>query len=151
MTSKLTLIKREKSTHSKKKNTAKAKNLNKIPACFIRLKSMADFIFHVSSSHLHLIHILLAWVHCFRRILIFLIVHIVPHETLLVEANDHLRALDVGDARRHQIGLVRILPLHQEHELALRVCRAQNLLWYQTAFEASWLRIFLLLILRIFK
>lgn len=55
-----------------------------------------------------------------------------PREPLLVELDDHLWAAHVGLLGRHQVRLVRALPLHQEHQLAAavrRTCR-ETLLYY---------------------
>ena len=45
----------------------------------------------------------------------------VPSEPLLVELDHGLGALHVGLSREHKVGLVRTLPLDEEHELARRV------------------------------
>ena len=61
----------------------------------------------------------------------------VPGEALLVELDDGLRALDVGLPRRHQVGLVRPLPLDEEHELAGGVGGADDALRVEAAVEAA--------------
>jgi len=67
----------------------------------------------------------------------------VPREPLLVELDDNLRTLDIGKLSRYQIGLVIVLPLHEEHELAARVRRANDLLGQEVAVESTWARIVL--------
>ena len=47
----------------------------------------------------------------------YYLVRSVPGESLLVELDDCLGALDVGQLRRDQVRLVTSLPLHQEHQL----------------------------------
>ena len=61
----------------------------------------------------------------------------VPCESLLVELDDHLGTLDVGGLGEHEVGLVRVLPLHEEHELAARVGRADDLLGQEAAVETT--------------
>lgn len=39
----------------------------------------------------------------------------VPSETFLVEADNHLRAADVGHTRRHYVRFVAVLPFDEEH------------------------------------
>jgi hypothetical protein len=41
----------------------------------------------------------------------------VPGQPLLVELDDDLRAFDVGLAGGDEVRLVRVLPLHEEHQL----------------------------------
>ena len=60
-----------------------------------------------------------------------------PGEPLLVELDDGLRALDVGLPRRHQVRLVRPLPLDEEHELAGGVGGADDALRVEAAVEAA--------------
>ena len=60
-----------------------------------------------------------------------------PGETLLVEPDDRLSALNVGFHRGDQIGLIGALPLNEEHELAGLVCCAIDPLRLETAVKAS--------------
>lgn len=86
----------------------------------------------------------------------------VPGEPLLVEGDDHLRTLDVGLLRRHQVGFVWIFPawsqktkpqiqatstqelwlcyvnepFHEEHEFSCGICGTDDPLWNQPPSEA---------------
>lgn len=65
----------------------------------------------------------------------------IPGQAFLVEAYHHLRTANVGDTRRHNVGLVAVLPLNEEHQLARGVGRADDSIRVQPAVEATWFRV----------
>uniref|UniRef100_A0A6B0V2K5 Uncharacterized protein n=1 Tax=Ixodes ricinus TaxID=34613 RepID=A0A6B0V2K5_IXORI len=68
----------------------------------------------------------------------------VPGQAFFVKPYDDLRAADVGDAGGHDVRLVAVLPLDQEHELARRVGGADDAIGVQAAVETTWLGVSIL-------
>lgn len=76
----------------------------------------------------------------------------IPGQALFVEADHHLGTANVGDTGGHDVGLVTVLPLDEEHQLAGRVGRADDSIRVQPAVKATWFRVapaFLLLLLAV--
>merc|ERR1719508_235712 len=67
----------------------------------------------------------------------FLLLAVIPVETILVKLDDHLRDLDVSLLGGHEIRLVAILPLDEEEELPRLVSRSDDLLGGETPGESS--------------
>ncbi len=60
-----------------------------------------------------------------------------PGEALLVELDDDLGTLDVGNTGGNEVRLLRPLPLHEEHELPARVSRPNDPLRLETPVKTT--------------
>ena len=62
----------------------------------------------------------------------------VPTEPLFIKPNHGLRALGIGISSRHQVRLVRPLPLDEEHQLARRVRGANDAFRFEATIKSLW-------------